>query len=357
VKITRCQSWTEHFELTRPYTIAFRSIASVTIVIVRIETDRGLVGLGAGSPEPYVTGETAEHCAAALAEPGLDWLRGADGRELPRLCRELAARLPNAPAARAAVDMALHDCLGQLLGLPLVDVLGRAHTALPTSITIGIKPVAETIAEAREYRGRGFTILKVKGGHSLEADIERLRKLRETFGRDIAIRVDLNQGYRPRDVVAFMERTRDLDIEFLEQPLPARDVEELRRLPEEIRERIAADESVLAPADALALAAPLPACGIFNIKLMKCGGIEPARRIAMIAETAGIGLMWGCMDESIISITAALHAALASPATRYLDLDGSLDLARDVATGGFVLENGMLRTRDLPGLGLRLTPR
>ena len=85
---------------------------------------------------------------------------------------------------------------------------------------------------------------------------------------------------------------------------------------------------------------------------MKCGGIWPALRIAAIAETAGIALMWGCMDESRISIAAALHAAFSSPATRYLDLDGSLDLARDVVSGGFTLEDGMMRTTDKPGLGV-----
>jgi L-Ala-D/L-Glu epimerase len=101
--------------------------------------------------------------------------------------------------------------------------------------------------------------------------------------------------------------------------------------------------------------APPAPCGIFNIKLMKCGGIWPALRIATVAELAGIELMWGCMDESRIGISAALHAAFASPATRYLDLDGSFDLARDVADGGFVLENGSLRTAPSAGLGLRLS--
>ena len=86
--------------------------------------------------------------------------------------------------------------------------------------------------------------------------------------------------------------------------------------------------------------------------LMKCGGVWPALRIATIAETAGVALMWGCMDESRISIAAAVHAAFASPATRYLDLDGSLDLARDVVNGGFTLEGGVMRTTGAPGLGV-----
>ena len=89
---------------------------------------------------------------------------------------------------------------------------------------------------------------------------------------------------------------------------------------------------------------------------MKCGGVRPALRIAAIAEAAGVELMGGCMDESVVSIAAALHAAFASPATRYLDLDGSLDLARDVATGGFVLEDGRMRTTGAVGLGVTELP-
>src|SRR5260370_32246155 len=134
-------------------------------------------------------------------------------------------------------------------------------------------------------------------------------------------------------------------------------VDAMRELPEAWKERIAADESLLDDRDALALAALPRACGIFNIKLMKCGGIRPALRMAAIAQASGIHLMWGCMDESRISIAAALHAAFASPATRYLDLDGSLDLARDVAQGGFVIERGRMRTTDAPGLGVTALPR
>ena len=129
-------------------------------------------------------------------------------------------------------------------------------------------------------------------------------------------------------------------------------------LPIDMRRKLAADESLLNEKDALRLANRHPgedigACGVFVIKLMKCGGIYSAKRIADIADTAGIKLMWGCMDESIISISAALHAAFSSPATRYIDLDGSLDLARDVVSGGFTIKDGIMRTTDASGLGVR----
>ena len=352
MKIRSATSRVETFGLTRPYAITFRSIADVENVVVRLTAEDGRVGLGAASPEPHVTGETREACRAALRDEGLQWLVGRDVRELPRLARELAGAMPDAPAARAAVDIALHDLYGQALGLPLADVLGRAHDKLSTSITIGIKTMAETLAEAEEYVGRGFTTLKVKVGRALEEDVERLVRLREKVGPDVRIRADANQGYSRQETLRFFQATAELELEFVEQPVAAAAVADLRAMPEAIRRRIAADESLLDEKDALALCAPPQAVGIFNIKLMKCGGIRPALRIAAVAEAAGIELMWGCMDESRISIAGALHTAFASPATRYLDLDGSLDLARDVVEGGFTIRDGVMRTAEAPGLGL-----
>ena len=296
-----------------------------------------------------------EHCRSALARERLEWLVGREVSDPEPVLREIAVRMPPAPAARAAVDMALYDLAARERGLPLVEMLGRAHDALPTSITIGIKPLEETLAEAAEYVERGFRILKVKIGLDLEQDLARLARLRQSVGPGIAIRADGNQGYTVEETLRFFRQTVPLGLEFLEQPLPAAEVEAMRALPEEIRERIAADESLLTEDDARRLASPPRACGIFNIKLMKCGGIAPARRIAAVAETAGIRLMWGCMDESRISIAAALHAAFSSSATRYLDLDGSLDLARDVVSGGFVLEAGVMRATGAPGLGVSPT--
>jgi L-alanine-DL-glutamate epimerase-like enolase superfamily enzyme len=352
MKIVAVGAREERFPLTRPYTIAYKSIAEVTNVVVTIQTDAGLVGLGAASPAPFVTGESAEACAAALSPARLEPLIDRDPRHLPALLRELPALLPGAPAARAAIDMALHDLLAQQLQVPLVEMLGRAHEALPTSITIGIKPLDETLAEADEYLGRGFRHLKVKLGRDLEHDIERLRALRDSVGDRARLRVDANQGYSVESLRRFLAATERLDLELIEQPVAAAATAALRELSESQRARLAADESLKDDRDAWRLAQPPAPCGIFNIKLMKCGGVGGALRIATIAAHAGISLMWGCMDESRVSIAAALHVALACPGTRYLDLDGSLDLARDVADGGFVLEEGTMRTTERPGLGL-----
>lgn len=337
--------------LTRPYTIAFETTDAVEMVLVRVVAEDGSVGLGTGTPAEAVTGESFAACTAALADGA--WLVGRELETWPLLLRELAVRWPAAPAARAAVDMALFDLWARRLGRPLVDLLGRCHASLPTSITIGILDVARTLAEAEEYVGRGFRVLKVKLGRSLEEDLERLRRLRERFPR-VGLRTDANQGYSLAELERYLAAVKGLEIEFTEQPVPPADLPALARLPPGQRARLAADESLHDERDALRLAAPPAPCGILNVKLMKCGGLRPALGIARIAEAAGLQLMWGCMDESVVGIAAALHAAFASPATRHLDLDGSLDLARDPARGGFVLEDGALRTLDAPGLGVEL---
>jgi L-alanine-DL-glutamate epimerase-like enolase superfamily enzyme len=168
----------------------------------------------------------------------------------------------------------------------------------------------------------------------------------------VGIRVDANQGFTPEEARRLAVVADELSLELVEQPLPAVAVAEMRALPASLRRILAADESLLDEADARSLAGAPAACGIFNVKLMKCGGIRPARAIASIAESAGVELMWGCNDESAVSIAAALHAAYASPSTRYLDLDGSFELTHDPFVGGFAVVDGCLRLLDRPGLGV-----
>ncbi len=354
MKIARVDLEILDVPLARPYAIAFRSTEAVQIARVRVVGEGGLAGHGAASPVPEITGETFEACVAALA--WREHLIGRSALELQDRLGEVARATPHAPAARAALDMALHDLWARARGRPLVDLLGRAHRSIETSITIGIKSLPETLAEAEEYVGRGFRALKVKIGESFEADVERLVRLREQCGDAVAIRADANVGYPPSTIERFFAATERARVEFLEQPAPREHDEELRRLPESIRRRLAADESLHGEEDAQALARTPRPYGIWNIKLMKCGGIAPALRIARIAQANGVELMWGCMDESVIGIAAALHAAYACSATRTLDLDGSFDLARDPARGGFDLVSGRLETLDVPGLGVELAP-
>jgi len=349
VRITAVALRRRRVPLSRPYAVASHATTAAAMVLLQLRTDGPALGLGAATPEPEVNGDT-DAAAFAQLEAVLDELRGRAVAP-PAQFGDVLQRL-RSPGARMALDIALHDLWATAAGVPLCELLGRLHRELPTSVTIGIGDVAATLAQAREYTKRGFTVLKVKIGQDLALDVERLVRLREQVGDAIAIRVDGNVGYRPTQLLELLRATRSLGLEFVEQPLPREQIDAQRALPPALVDRLMADESLHDTADAQALAqAPRP-FGLFNVKLVKCGGITAARAIAAIAAEAGIGLMWGCMDESRIAIAAALHTALACPATRYLDLDGHLDLSADFATGGFTLKRGVLRPLGQPGLGL-----
>jgi L-alanine-DL-glutamate epimerase-like enolase superfamily enzyme len=355
MRISGITSWGDAVSLLHPYEISSMRIDAVDLFFVRISTDEGVEGIGSASPAEDVTGESPDACRTALSVKQLGWLGGRDPRDLDELALELERSHRATPAARAAVDMALHDLIARIEGVPLVDLLGRCHDALPTSVTIGISSVEETLAEAEDYLGRGFRCLKVKTGRAFDEDVERLTKLREVVGPEVSLRIDANQGCTLEEARSLGDLAGDLDLELIEQPLPAALDSDLRSLPSSVRRIIAADESLHGEENARDLARDPSACGIFNIKLMKCGGIRPALAIAGIAQSAGIDLMWGCNDESVVSISAALHVAYSCPNTRYLDLDGSFDLARDPAKNGFVVEDGCLRLLDRPGLGVDLS--
>ena len=354
MKIQNIDAWQEEVELKEPFSISSSTEESVSLHFIEITSSTGYKGFGSAKPSFHVTGENSHSCSDALQNKAEDILRNENILHLPRLIRKLEKTLPKNPAARAALDMALHDLLSKHFNLPLVDMLGRCHNSMATSITIGIKDISETLEEAKKCLLDGFTVLKVKLGRNFEEDLEKLLKLRETLPKSTIIRVDPNQGYDASKLLIFFNETKDLNIEFVEQPMPTNDLELTRKLPNEILSRLAADESLHHPKDAMSLLTPYPACGIFNIKLMKCGGVFRGRQIGLIAESASVPLMWGCNNESRLSLSAALHAAFSCPNTRYLDLDGDLDLVRDPAKGGYQIKNGIMMIENNPGLGVTL---
>ena len=352
MKIKNIKVWSADLGNTKPYTIAFKTVDQVRNAFVEITLQNGVTGIGSGNPSEYVVGENLNQTLEALQEKNLEFLVGRDIREFHQLTFEVWKKFPKNPAARAALDIALYDVFTKFLDVPLVKFLGQKIETLPTSNTIGIKNVEETVKEAGEYIKAGFKVLKVKLGKDLAEDIERLVKIRERHGNEVVIRIDANQGYTVDQTLDFYKRTSHLNIELIEQPLPAKSVKEMKSLPDEIKNRIAADESLISPKDAIELIKPPRASSIFNIKLMKCGGVSQGLKIADIAAQEGVDLFWGCNDESIVSITAALHAAFSCSNTKYIDLDGSLDLGRDEVKGGFILKDGYMYCSEKPGLGV-----
>ncbi len=352
MRIHAIRSYRQNLALTKPYTIAYQTTSDVENIFLEIELENGMVGLGAANPSPDVVDESPDETLQNLQTDWVTNLVGRDIRLFHTILDEAQQQFPHKPGTLATLDIALHDAFGQFLGVPVVQFYGQKIQALPTSVTIGIMNVADTLAEAADYYRLGFRVLKVKTGLRVDEDIERILKLQEVYGRSMTIRVDANQGYSLADLQRFLSATQAASIELIEQPMVVGREPDLLVLPAQTRQRLAADESLTDPEAALRLAQQPQPFGIFNIKLMKCGGIRAALAIAGIAQTAGIYLFWGCNDESRVSITAALHAAFACPNTRYIDLDGSFDLAQDVVSGGFTVTDGVMRPTAGAGLGL-----
>ena len=355
MKIKGISYWKEDMKLTRPYAVTYVMHDSVSNIFIRIDGSNGHYGLGAGSPSEYVTGEIMDEDCNERVPELQELLVGREIEEFQDVIFIASIKYRKQPALLAAIDMALHDLFCKTFGISLGKFLGIRHEPIPTSITIGLKNVEETVEEGLEYKQKEFQIIKLKIGQSKDEDIARCVKLREAVGTDMLIRVDANQGYDVAEFEDFVNKTNDANLEFYEQPMKPEKVNDMLKLREKTREICAADESLHKTADALSLLKLGRPFGIFNIKLMKCGGPTEARQIAGIAYNESIDLMWGCMDESVISISASLNTAMSCPATRYLDLDGSFDLASDVAKGGFLLQKGVLIPQfDKPGLGVEL---
>lgn len=354
MKIISVNAWLQKLPLTKPYTIAYKTITDTEIVFLEITLENGITGIGASNPFEDVVGETPAQTLVNLQTDFVQALVGKDIRYFNQLIDEAADHFTQLPGTIAAIDIALHDAFCRFIEIPVVDLYGRKIKALPTSITIGIKETAAMIEEAKANYAAGFRILKIKTGLNVEEDIERASKLTEIFKDKMRIRVDANQGYTIDQLKHFIQQTSKLNIELIEQPLPVGKEFLLQQINEKERKFIAADESLLNAGTAMQLTQQPKPFGIFNIKLMKCGGIKAAASIATIAKHAGIDLFWGCNDESIASISAALHIAYACSNTKYLDLDGSFDLSKDIVSGGFILKDGYMFCTEEPGFGIRL---
>ncbi|MDA8204071.1 MAG: dipeptide epimerase [Chloroflexi bacterium] len=321
-------------------------------VIVRLTTDRDRVedrlGLGEGFPDTYY-GENPDTMAVVMRL----LLEAADPFE-PRLGRDVAetrAALEAASAAmdeairhhgaaKCAVDIALHDLAARRLGIPVYELLELSPDIPPTDFTIGID--APDVVGRRAARAARFPALKIKVGGP--ADLETLEAVRSVYGGPI--RVDANTGWIPEQAVRLIPELQRLGVVLVEQPFPAHRLDQLRWLQERSPLPIVADESCVTYDDLEGLVGVVE--GV-NVKLAKCGGVGPARRMLLRARELGFRRFLGCMEETSVGIAAS--AAVASLAD-WVDLDGALLLADDPFEGLALSDDCTWRLSDRPGLGV-----
>jgi L-alanine-DL-glutamate epimerase-like enolase superfamily enzyme len=337
------------FVIARATHGAGRTITTV-LAELRDEADGpdGPVGLGEGYPDSYY-GDTPETMAAvaprllAALAPLEGDLRGPldDARAALDAAEGLMhAAISHHGAIKCAIDIALHDLVGKRLGVPVRTLLDVRGEIPPTDFTLGIDEPAVVAERAR--RAADFPALKIKLGGP--ADIATLEAVRAVYGGPI--RVDANTGWTPEGAVALLPELVRLGVELIEQPFPARRLDQLRWLQERSPLPIVADESAVTIEDLDGLVGVV--AGV-NVKLAKCGGVGPARRMLSRARELGFRTFLGCMEETSIGIAAS---AAVAPLAEWVDLDGCLLLADD-PVGGLVLgPDKRWRLSDAPGLGL-----
>lgn len=349
MKITNISYERLDLQLSEPYTIAYETVSTAVNFILKIETDTGVVGYGCAAPDKVVTGETPEDVDKDIRSVIVPYLKGKNAFMSSEILAELKLLLTKKSSALAMVDMALMDLVARKLEIPLYQFLGGYRHSIPTSITIGILPLEETLRTAAEFVTQGFNIIKVKGGLSLEEDIEKMLRLRNNFPA-VELRFDGNQGYTADDAIAFYTKTKSVNIEFFEQPTKEGLDERMGKVTDGTSIPVMADESIKSVKDTFRLAQG-EFIDMVNIKIQKVGGIREAMHINAVAQSAGLEAMVGCIDECSLGISAGLHFALSRKNIQYADLDGHLDILNDPFKGLFKLEKGILYPTADAGLG------
>jgi len=303
-------------------------------------TREGITGVGEGAPivRYHENAESAQRAIESVRE----LLAAADPRHFAKIMAEVFRRIDRQYAAKAAIDIALMDWLGQKLGVPLYTYFGLDPADAPvTTFSIGIDKPEMTRQKVRE--AEAFPVLKIKVGLATdEPTIEAVRSVTRK-----PLRVDANEGWKDKEeAVRKINWLESQGVEFVEQPMPAEMIDETRWVRGRVHIPIIADESCLHPSDIPRLAGAFD--GI-NVKLDKAGGILEAYRMIQIAKALGMKTMLGCMISSSVSVTAAAHL---SPLVDYADLDGNLLIANDPYSG-VTVRDGKLILPDRPGLGLK----
>jgi L-Ala-D/L-Glu epimerase len=327
-------------KLLHPFRIS-RGVQEYARTLIVEVTHGEVTGIGEAAPDGGgYYGEKRETMLAAL-----DYLAAQLGDD-PFLHEDIMRGLDRAlhhgnGAAKAAIDMALYDLAGKLLGVPVYRLLGLNPSCTPvSSYTIAID-TPEHMAQ-RATAASDYPILKIKVG--TDDDVARVRAIREVS--DATLRVDANAAWPPKEAIRRIHELAEFGIEFVEQPVAAGDLEGLRFVRERAPVPIIADESCVTLEDVPRVASCVD--GI-NIKLAKCGGIRHALDMIHAARAHHLQVMLGCMISSSISITAAAHLA---PLVDYADLDGAL-LVADDPYEGVACKHGRLILPNRPGLGAR----
>lgn len=325
-------------KLRHTFKIARETCSIQDTIVIHLQDEDGISGFGEAAPTSFF-GESISS-VVAVCDKSIDVLKHADPFQIEDITRSLAIRFPGDSAARAAIDIALHDIVSKKLKIPLYKLLGLNRTEVKsTSFTIGIDTLEKMCEKVDEVKD--FSLLKIKVG--IKNDIETLKELRKIT--KAIFRVDANTGWTVDEAIKKLNIMEGLGVELVEQPFPVGSIEALKEIRGRVKIPVFADEDVKCSRDIPTISGLVD--GI-NIKLMKCGGIREALRMIHTARAHDLKIMIGCNIESSLSITAAAHLM---SLVDYADLDGHLLITNDPYRG-VTVDKGRLILPEGNGLGV-----
>lgn len=351
MKIQKIEIFAINLPLIEPFVVSYDTYPSMPSIIVKMTTDCGLVGWGESVPDDHVTGETPEATYAVLKTTLAPLLIGKNPMEFERIHELMNSVIHGVPAAKAAIDIACFDLAGKKLNVPAYQLIGgRYHEKFPITHVLSISEPDKMAREAADRVKQGYRSFKMKVGTEVQKDVERIRAVRAEVGNDIAIRVDVNQGWKTSgNTMPALRELEKLGLDWLEQPVLADDIDAMVEIKSKTTIPLMIDEGLHGAKEMREIIVKRAADKV-NIKLMKCGGIYPAIKLAYMAEMAGIECQIGSMVESSVGSAAGFHVAFASKAFKSVELTGPLKFSTDI--GNLHYDVPFIKLNERPGLGV-----
>ena len=317
--------------LIEPFIVSYDTYPTMPSIVVKMTMDCGTIGWGEAVPDDHVTGETYEGTYAVIKHRLAPKLIGKNAMEIERIHTLMDSLVKNAPAAKAAIDIACHDAIGKKLGVPVYQLIGgRYHEKFPITHVLSIAEPEQMAAVAEQKVTEGYRSFKMKVGRDVTSDVKRIEAVRARVGEDIAIRVDVNQGWKSAaNTMQALTQLQGANLDWLEQPVVANDIDAMVEIKSKTSVPVMIDEGLCGFRDMREIIAKRAADKV-NIKLMKCGGIYRANQLAAMAEMAGMECQIGSMLESSIGSAAGFHVAFSKKVFTSVELTGPLKFSKDI---------------------------
>jgi L-alanine-DL-glutamate epimerase-like enolase superfamily enzyme len=353
LKIVQADIYGIHLPLKSPFVISYSSYDYMPSIILRLETDEGLVGYGEAVPDEHVTGETFFGVINILKHHLLPAIMGQNPFSIEQIHHILDQAIYANPSAKAAIDIACYDLMGKFLSQPVYQLIGGAvHESLTFPAVLSIDDPDVMAQKAKKAIAEGYLYLKLKLGRDPQEDVARVKAIRQAIGDRVTICVDINQGWvNYSQAIQAIEQLTSYHVAWVEQPIRIQDIDGLAEIKKHTMTPIMADESVHDGYELLEIIKKQAADRI-NIKLMKCGGIYPAVHMAKMAEFAGLPCQIGSMVESSIASAAGYHVAKSHRNITHTELTGPLLFSKDIGDLQYMLP--YVELTDRAGLGIEV---